>query len=488
MFKFMESALGGKTKLILILLITEYSLLIAQWQPDNRLTNNSAPSEYPTITASGLVLHVTWRDERDGNAEIYYKRSSDGGSNWVSDTRLTNNSSVSHNPSISALGLNVHVVWRDERDGNEEIYYKRSTDGGLNWGSDTRMTNNNEGSEDPVIISSGLNVYLVWQDSRDGNMEIYFKRSTDGGSNWGIDTRLTNNPFFSVNASIAVSGSTIHIVWEDDRNTPGVNFEIYYKRSGNEGITWGADVRMTNNIGYSWFSSVSASGLYAQIVWTEDENSYGEIYHKRSTDDGSNWTANTRISSNDSMNSEYPYVITSGTYVHLVWYDVRDGNNEIYYKRSGDYGMNWVTDTRLTINDADSRFPNITISGSEVHLVWQDDRNLNDEIYYKKNPTGNPVGIENIDVKIPNEFSLSQNYPNPFNPTTNIEFNIPKTSFVKLTVYDVLGKEIAVLVNEDLIAGTYKYDWDASEWTSGIYYYQLISGEFTGTKKMALIK
>ena len=75
MFKFMESALGGKTKLILILLITEYSLLIAQWQPDNRLTNNSAPSEYPTITASGLVLHVTWRDERDGNAEIYYKRS-----------------------------------------------------------------------------------------------------------------------------------------------------------------------------------------------------------------------------------------------------------------------------------------------------------------------------------------------------------------------------------------------------------------------------
>ncbi len=98
------------------------------------------------------------------------------------------------------------------------------------------------------------------------------------------------------------------------------------------------------------------------------------------------------------------------------------------------------------------------------------------------------VGITPISSEIPAEYLLQQNYPNPFNPVTNIKFSVPKTGFVKLTVYDAAGKESAVLYSGELTAGTYNYDFDASQLASGIYFYKLESNDFSQTKKMVLVK
>ena len=96
------------------------------------------------------------------------------------------------------------------------------------------------------------------------------------------------------------------------------------------------------------------------------------------------------------------------------------------------------------------------------------------------------VGIEeNI---IPVKFELSQNYPNPFNSTTNIKYAISKSSNVKITVYDILGKELEVLIDEQLQAGTYQTSWNASNYSSGIYFYRMQAGDYISTMKMLMIK
>ncbi|MEP7146815.1 MAG: hypothetical protein ABI792_07375, partial [bacterium] len=167
-------------KLFLLLLFIPV-ISYSQWQPDVRLTNDPAISftsrnNARCVAASGNVLHVVWYDYRDaGNSEIYYKRSTDGGISWGADTRLTNNSAFSERPSVSVSGSVVHVVWSDQRDGNLEIYYKRSTDAGVSWGSDTRLTNNSATSYNSSVTVSGQVVHLVWSDTRDGNFEIYYK-------------------------------------------------------------------------------------------------------------------------------------------------------------------------------------------------------------------------------------------------------------------------------------------------------------------------
>lgn len=100
----------------------------------------------------------------------------------------------------------------------------------------------------------------------------------------------------------------------------------------------------------------------------------------------------------------------------------------------------------------------------------------------------NPIGIQAISGEMPQHFSLSQNYPNPFNPVTKITFQLPKAGPVKLTVYDMLGREVVTLVNGNLNAGTYNADWNALNFAGGVYFYKLDTEGFMETKKMVLVK
>jgi len=88
----------------------------------------------------------------------------------------------------------------------------------------------------------------------------------------------------------------------------------------------------------------------------------------------------------------------------------------------------------------------------------------------------------------PYDFKLSQNNPNPFNPNTTIEFLIPKTEFVALKIYNLLGQEVATLVSENLKSGNYKYNWNASSFASGVYVYTLKAGSFQQVRKMVYLK
>ena len=108
----------------------------------------------------------------------------------------------------------------------------------------------------------------------------------------------------------------------------------------------------------------------------------------------------------------------------------------------------------------------------------------------------NETGISVTGNEIPGKYSLEQNYPNPFNPATNIKFSIPLLRGVDgaagrgvlLKVYNSLGKEVSVLVNEEMNPGSYEVSWDASNYPSGVYFYTLTAGDFKQTKKMLLIK
>ncbi len=99
-----------------------------------------------------------------------------------------------------------------------------------------------------------------------------------------------------------------------------------------------------------------------------------------------------------------------------------------------------------------------------------------------------PIGIQKISNEIPQSFSLYQNYPNPFNPSTKFRFSIPLKSLVKLNVFDVLGRHVTTLVNQNLESGTYETDWKANDIPSGIYFYRIEAEGFTVTKKMILVK
>ena len=122
----------------------------------------------------------------------------------------------------------------------------------------------------------------------------------------------------------------------------------------------------------------------------------------------------------------------------------------------------------------------VTCEKNNFEAIW-----VADEIWYNDRPDGLEISDE---APIATRFELGQNYPNPFNPTTHIRFNIPETASTKLTVFNVMGEEVATLVNGVMQAGGHTVSWNASSMPTGVYFYQLESANFSQTKKLLLVK
>ncbi len=339
--------------------------------------------------------------------------------------------------------------------------------------------------------------------------------STNSGANWntfGLNGVPINTLLAKGNLLFAGSTSGLYRMTNSDTNwirTPldhNINSVLNYNNnlfaaSGSYGV-----YRSSNN-GLNW----EPTGLINRLIFSmESDSSY--IYAGssngifKSSNNGINWVQtglnNLSVYSIESVNN----YLFAGT------------GNGIY--RSLNYGENWtLTDLNTGSWSALKSFGNILFAGTQFNKiyissdygnVWLNKSEgldtisifgyvkcfikINDDIFAGlssglcKRSISNIIGLSTVSNTIPLFFSIDQNYPNPFNPVTNIRFNIPVSGEVKIEVFDQLGSLISVPVNEHLGPGVYETKWNAGNNSSGIYFYRLTSGKFTGTKKMILLK
>lgn len=193
-----------------------------------------------------------------------------------------------------------------------------------------------------------------------------------------------------------------------------------------------------------------------------------------------------------------------GGQIKITWNLNQEGDvvgYHIYYGGFNGYSFTHVIDagnnssytlTGLSLSDTigvtayDKSFSVANENNSTI--VNDNMTNGNESWYAYAVDTAATTGVSVHDNEIPNIYTLQQNYPNPFNPSTNISFTLPYQSHVSLKVYDILGKEVATLVNEVKAAGSYTKQWNASQFASGVYFYRLTAGSFYETKKLLLLK
>jgi len=412
----------------------------AQWEYDVNLSETPDTSRLSTntshcIAASGDTVHVVWYDKSEGNWEVYYKRSTDGGFDWEPNTRIIESEAISAMPCISLSGPNLHLVWQDYRDGDRsEIYYQRSIDGGESWEGETRLTEDLTISSMPVVASSGLYVHVVWLNTDGYNyFQIMHKRSSDGGITWDSENLLTYSGM-AYYPSIAVSGSDVFVVWRDLRD--GDLGEIYFKKSTDNGLTWGPDIRLTYDFGWSNFPCLAISGSSVHVAWSDARDGNIEIYYKGSADGGENWGNDTRLTF-DGGSSIYPNLAVSNSVIHIVWQEYRGGAYEIYYNSSIDEGETWEQETQLNDFSFSSEHPFIAVSDPVLHLIWVDYRDFNYEIYYKQNPTGG------VSTGIPTMETQNCIYPNPVSKQLlNIKLPLENNACIDVTLYTMTGEII----------------------------------------------
>jgi photosystem II stability/assembly factor-like uncharacterized protein len=307
----------------------------------------------------------------------------------------------------------------------------RTTNSGVNW------SQGSHGGAHLTVAFKDMNTGIT------GDVSGFVYRTTNGGINWNA-------------VDLGIIGTAI--------------YNYYITSSYIFGACSGGKVIKSTNGGANWsvIQAVGAGNLWD--IYFEDNNTgyacdhAGKIF--KTTNSGLNWQ---QISSTTGTKTT---ITTNGLDLYLCGLGGKIG-------KSTNSGANWFFQTTGTNMDFNNmQFVNTT-TGFAVGEAGS---------IYKTTNAGEPIGVQNISGEVPAAFSLSQNYPNPFNPVTNIEFSISKSSFVRITVYDILGKKVAQPVNQNLAAGKYRSDFDASTLNSGVYFYKLETEWFTETKKMILIK
>jgi hypothetical protein len=364
---------------------------------------------------------------------------------------------------------------------SSRILFTRSTNEGASWldpgiilsaQSGTCLDDDNTMEGAVPCVGPNGEVYVGWAGPKILNSQygIYFNKSTDGGDTWLQNpTYVTDQPGgwdYGINGIYRANGlpitccdvsdgpyrGNVYINWTDEA---GVNdHDVKFIKSTDGGSNWSSVVRVNDDPPgkeqfFTWMTVDQTTG-YIYIVFYDrrnySDNLSTDVYMARSTDGGNTFV--------NMLVSESPFVPTQGIFF-------------------GDY-------------------TNITAANGVVRPIWARLNNNNLSIWTAI--IDFPVAVKNEKNTVPDNYSLSQNFPNPFNPSTTINFTVPESggvlSQVKIIVYDVLGKEIASLVNGQFKAGTYKIEWNASNQPSGVYFYRLIAGNgsFIQTKKMIVAK
>lgn len=359
----------------------------------------------------------------------------------------------------------------------------RSTDLGENW------ENINTGLTSDSVTSLFTKNDIIFA----GTYGAGVFSSSNNGDNWSpLNNGLTNlyiNTSFSTGNYIFIGTSTfannsggVYYTTNLGQNWIFAGLNTYsvkaFTMSGNyliAGIAYNGSLGgtfRTTNYGLNWtsgYNGLSGNAVNVNSFVSDGMNIYAGtgagVY--LSINYGSNWSP---------MNIYLPPVkvnIISINYSNIII------GNELGLYITTNYGTNWKNKSEgLPANCnilTDIVVDDYIFAGTYEYSLWR--RNFSELI-----------GIKRISEFIPDEFSLEQNYPNPFNPATKIKFTIAKKSEVNLKVYNILGEEIVVLVNERLNAGIYEVTFDGAKLSSGIYFYKIIADGFSETKRMVLVK
>src|SRR4030095_3745683 len=253
-------------------------------------------------------------------------------------------------------------------------------------------------------------------------------------------------------------------------------------------------------------NSLGPRGGWLYCVFADNRNGDCDVFLTKSTNAGLNWSAPVRVNNDGIGNGKIQYwpsiAVDETGNIAILFMDTRNtpGNTiiEAYLARSYDGGVTFtnelVSSEQSPTNTPGSNvrfgdYVDIDYLGENIVPVWTDERlgGFNMDIY-----SAEITEVLAVDPKkgtIPSDYTLYQNFPNPFNPSTTIWFNLPKESNVTLSIYNALGQLIETPIYGTLRAGTFSVIWNASNYSSGVYFYRLnTSSGFAETKKMILTK
>jgi len=382
-------------------LTAEENTAITQVLEDFQVNENVDNSDqtYPAIAVddSGNFV-VVWEDNRNGNWDIYGQRYDSNGSPLGSNLKINADTSSSYqsSPAIAVDGSgNFVMVWTDDRNGqyNSDIYGQRYDSKGSPLGSNFKI-NVDTGSSiqyaSAIDVDGSGNFVVVWQDKRNGNLDIYGQRYNSNGTtqsgNFKINDYNTGSSTQWDPAIAVDSSGNFMVVWNDERNEGTGNPDVYGQRYNSNGAAQGGNFKINDETSirdqYSPAIAVDGSGNFV-VVWTDQRNSIFQeydIYGQRFSSNGTLQSGNFRINDNQGNSSQYHPAISMDSSGHFVvmWTDERNGkhNDYIYGQLYGSNGEIIGTNYRVNNDTGEKQQKGIDVKlvNRRIYHTWTDSR------------------------------------------------------------------------------------------------------------------
>ena len=298
------------------------------------------------IDGSGNIL-VVWQDERNGNPDIYFARSADSGATFGANVRVDDTGLAIGVQSAPVIGVHqgsnsIYVVWIDERDGAKHIYSAKSVNNGASFNANIQVDDISAITPDnpALAVDDNDNLYLAWKDERNGAPDIYSTQSFNGGADFETAVQVNDTSVSSEYPTIGVDSlNNIYIAWQDKRNG---NYDIYCSKSTDDGSSFSADVRVDDSgiiTSAQLAPRMVVDGLDGTIciAWEDERNSNPDIYFSQSSNGGASFTLNIKIDDTGVATSSQiapTLAIDSGTrYIYAAWADNRReaGDTDIFF-------------------------------------------------------------------------------------------------------------------------------------------------------------
>jgi hypothetical protein len=342
--------------------------------------NHSKKSNPATTLDSNGDIWAVW-DAGNSPHDIYVSKLAAKSDNFNENIQLTKDANDQCNAAIAVDNSDkLYVVWQDNRRGNWDIYVSTSIDG-INWSAEKRVCDSNDNEINPAIVvdrSSSNKAYIVWQDDRNGNQDIYIATSSNGFVTEAI-SQITSNSADQLDPAVTVdSGNVVYVVWTDARNASS---DIYGAASNNS-WTNVPIVSKANNQSNPVIAAES-SGNILHMLWVDDTLGNKDIFYASSNGLPSSPLSGMNIIDDDSGADQLaPAIITAGTKVFACWQDERNADTDLYFVEVDSGNRTNVligddsTNTRQSV-------PAIGVDGDGYpYAVWVDNRNKNTDIYY----------------------------------------------------------------------------------------------------------
>jgi hypothetical protein len=320
---------------------------------------------------------------------------------------------------------------------------------------------------------------------------LVFVRSLDGGRSWSDERFISVEYNSNYGASLQFTQGRLHYVGQV--NEPRI--EIGYHYSDDLGDTWhywGA-LSSPDTISSQW-PSLAADGQGNMCAcWFDYKYGAGPggisgtLLCRKSTDNGETWSE--EFIASDTNTVERSHLYLEGDYIMAVWFDHRDDgwlSPHIYYAESHDFGETWTPSREIMDQTSFKNKMEFEESDGHLYLFWTDGRDGMNEIYFKHGMLS-PTSVKEDDIT-PSKHSMLSAYPNPFNSSTAIRFDLSVAGEVDLTVFDIMGRRVATLIDGRVEAGRHIVTWDASAAASGIYFCMLTAGNNVSARRMTLLK